>query len=264
MLSKKINLSIVLTMFSISIISQERTLNDYLMFSSNNLNTARLMQAIDKNDLQAFNNLLIQNYDIVHSTFIDPLTFDDINPIHYAAQKGNKAMIETLLKRGVSIDEGSSSNKTPLYFAIMSNQNVEFIKFLLQKGAYPFATDNFNNTLLDATLKARDDENEPIDPINLNLISIQNLLIDNGLNPENVHSTLINLSNFPEISNTAEPLQVNEELECPICQESISDAKTNCCKQPICKKCVVDMNLRELYSCPICRHPKFTVTSTKD
>ncbi len=264
MCSKKIRLSIILCMTSLSIISEEMPWNHYVQLAFDDIQTAELMQAMDHNDMRTFSKLLVADYELANTILLDDATFDDINPIHYAAKIGNKEMMRTFLTRGIDINKKSSSGKTPLYYAIINNQDIEFINFLLQHGANPLAIDDFGNTMLHATLKAHNHQNRSIDQRNINLTRIRNLLIDKGLNPEDLHSNLIDSSNLSEISNTAQPLQVNEESECPICQETTSDAQTNCCKQPICKKCFVDMNLRGLNSCPVCRHPNFTITSTQN
>ncbi len=261
MWSKKISLSIVLCMTSLSIISEEMPWNHYVQLAFDDIQTAKLMQAMDHNDMRTFSRLLVADYELANTILLDNATFDDINPIHYAAKIGNKEMMQTFLTRGIDINKKSSSGKTPLYYAIMNNQNIDFINFLLQNGANPLTVDAFGNTMLHAALKASDKYNWSTNNANIqNLVKIRERLLGEGLNPEQLNANSISASDFPELptqtSLTTETLADEQSEDCPICQATNSDVKTNCCNQPMCKACFEQIKTNgRLNRCPFCRFP---------
>ena len=79
--------------------------------------------------------------------FVDRLIFHGINPdnrdslgrtiLHYAAEDGNLAVAECLLKHGADIDATDvRRSTTPLGYAAHKGQ-IEMVRFLLDKGADP-------------------------------------------------------------------------------------------------------------------------------
>ncbi len=63
-------------------------------------------------------------------------------PLHYAAQYGDKSIIEMLLARGANINAKDEGGRTPLHRAVEDNGNPEIIEALLDQGAGPMIEDN--------------------------------------------------------------------------------------------------------------------------
>ncbi len=264
MWSKKISLSIFISIICISIIPAERQCErssgvPFFELALQDTQAAHLMKAIHDNDEINLNALLRKHGRLENVSFLDTKTFDYIKPIHYAIRNGNKKIIEILLKFGVNIDELSSSKKTPLYFAVMENQDLAFINFLLENGANPLAIDEFNNSLLHAA-KASTDLN-PKKTMEALLVTreICKKLISKGVNPKQLNKRLENPSKSLPVYSAIVCLR-EEELKCPICLECQSDANTDCCQQQICKRCVNHMKSHQLNDCPFCRRSNFIAT----
>jgi ankyrin repeat protein len=64
-----------------------------------------------------------------------------------ACREGDKTMVESLLKQGVSIDTQDHKGFTPLILAVY-NQQTDLVKYLLEKGANPNIADASGNTAL--------------------------------------------------------------------------------------------------------------------
>ncbi len=78
-------------------------------------------------------------------------------PLHEAANRGNKAIAELLLKAGADVNARDRGGSTPLYRAV-ANKHLETAEFLLTNHADPNAKDNSGQTPLhDAVLNRTQD-----------------------------------------------------------------------------------------------------------
>ncbi|MDO4795658.1 MAG: ankyrin repeat domain-containing protein [Brachymonas sp.] len=70
-------------------------------------------------------------------------------PLHYAATKGNIAMMQLLLDHDAFIDTESPNRTTPLMMAAQYSGNEKAVQLLLQQGADPWAKNQLGMTALD-------------------------------------------------------------------------------------------------------------------
>jgi ankyrin repeat protein len=81
-------------------------------------------------------------------------TMDDKQetPLHIAARKGNREILELLLTNGADLNAQNSYGYTPLHMAALSGEK-ETVALLLAAGADVAARDRFNRTSLNYALK---------------------------------------------------------------------------------------------------------------
>lgn len=74
---------------------------------------------------------------------------NDLTPLMYAAQNGDRLIAETLLQNGAEVDivQNGPFGKTALVYAV-EHQKPEMVKFLLNYGAYPDVQDKKGMTPL--------------------------------------------------------------------------------------------------------------------
>lgn len=70
-------------------------------------------------------------------------------PLHYAATKGNIAIMQLLLDHDAFIDTESPNRTTPLMMAAQYSGNEKAVQFLLEQGADPWAKNQLGMTALD-------------------------------------------------------------------------------------------------------------------
>lgn len=70
-------------------------------------------------------------------------------PLHYAATKGNIAIMQLLLNQDAFIDTEAPNRTTPLMMAAQYSGNEKAVQFLLQQGADPWAKNQLGMTALD-------------------------------------------------------------------------------------------------------------------
>jgi len=75
-------------------------------------------------------------------------------PIHVAAQRGNRAIVQMLLKSGAQIDTLNGKEMTPLYTAIMHGRT-QTAELLIKKGA-TFSPDKLLHDVANRGVKYKD------------------------------------------------------------------------------------------------------------
>ncbi|MDO4768810.1 MAG: ankyrin repeat domain-containing protein [Brachymonas sp.] len=70
-------------------------------------------------------------------------------PLHYAATKGNIAIMQLLLDHDAFIDTEAPNRTTPLMMAAQYSGNEKAVQFLLEQGADPWAKNQLGMTALD-------------------------------------------------------------------------------------------------------------------
>lgn len=70
-------------------------------------------------------------------------------PLHYAATKGNIAIMQLLLDQDAFIDTEAPNRTTPLMMAAQYSGSEKAVQFLLQQGADPWAKNQLGMTALD-------------------------------------------------------------------------------------------------------------------
>jgi hypothetical protein len=76
------------------------------------------------------------------------------SPLHYAASKGNIAMMRLLLDQSAYIDAESPEGNTPLMMAAHYSKSPLAVKLLLEEGADPTLTNKNGNTALELARSA--------------------------------------------------------------------------------------------------------------
>lgn len=111
---------------------------------TNNLNQNLLHLAASQS------NVLTTGYLIEKGVNPNALTNESLTPLHYAASFGNDIVIDLLLNTGkVNIEARDSLiGRTPLQHAIVIS-NIQAVRHLLIKGAYPKVRDNQDQSPLD-------------------------------------------------------------------------------------------------------------------
>lgn len=95
-----------------------------------------LFDAIDKNSVETV-KLLLQ-----HRCYVNQIDSSDINlvdsngsrPLHRAIEKGNRDIIELLIKAGADINAPNRRKERPIHLAVM-NSNIEAVMLLIDTGA---------------------------------------------------------------------------------------------------------------------------------
>ncbi|GBP60525.1 Ankyrin repeat and MYND domain-containing protein 2 [Eumeta japonica] len=101
----------------------------------------RLFDAISKNELTDFSNLLSQ-----YKGSVDFFDENGMTTLQHAAYKGNKDMVQLLLDLGADVNSGKHEyNYTALHFGALSG-NSEVCRLLLEAGAKPTVVNSVGRT----------------------------------------------------------------------------------------------------------------------
>jgi ankyrin repeat protein len=124
-----------------------------IMASCASESTVALFEAVERGDVTAADQALLNQADINFSRFSrQPLPFPcraGQSPLNWAAFLGNEAMVTLLIERGADLD--TPSDCTPLAMAVIANKR-DVARKLISHGASPIMKVNVGNHRLPTTV----------------------------------------------------------------------------------------------------------------
>jgi ankyrin repeat protein len=118
-----------------------------ILFLAANLSAQNIHEAAEKGDLARVKELVEKNPELVNARATGQYAYLKFTPLHFAAWKGHKDIVQYLIKKGTDIHAQDSDGSTPLYWAANFGHE-EIVTALIQNGAEVNSKNNFGITPL--------------------------------------------------------------------------------------------------------------------
>jgi len=118
-----------------------------ILFFIANLSAQNIHEAVEKGDLARVKELVEKNPELANARATGQYAYLKFTPLHFAAWKGHKDIIQYLIKKGADIHAQDSDGSSPLYWAANFGHE-EIVTTLIKNGAEVNSQNNFGITPL--------------------------------------------------------------------------------------------------------------------